>query len=75
MQIVKGQSDQGPHSLPSTKYFKMQLHKKKNLDKTRAGVCKTLCPQLSDSNTAWLQHCLPMTVTTVQIYEISMLFY
>ena len=32
-------------------------------------------PQLPDSNTAWLQHCLPMTVTTVQIYEISMLFY
>ena len=42
---------------------------------TRAGVCKTLCPQLPDSNTARLQHCLPMTVTTVQIYEISMLFY
>ena len=42
---------------------------------TRAGVWKTLCPQLPDSNTAWLQHCLPMKVTTVQIYEISMLFY
>ena len=42
---------------------------------TRAGVCKTLCPQLLDSNTAWLQHCLPMMVTTVQMYEISMLFY
>ena len=25
------------------------------LQKTRAGVCKTLCPQLPDSNTAWLQ--------------------
>ena len=40
--------------------------------KTRAGVCKTLCPQLPDSNTAWLQHCLPMTVTTVfQCYFIK----
>ena len=42
--------------------------------KTRAGVCKTLCPQLPDSNTAWLQHCLPMMVIAVQIYKISMLF-
>ena len=42
---------------------------------TRAGVCKTLCPQLPGSNTASLQHCLRMTVTTIQIYEISMLFY
>ena len=44
---------------------------KKTEEITRAGVCKTLCPQLPDSNTAWLQHCLPMTVTTVKIYEIS----
>ena len=44
--------------------------------RTRAGFfCKTLCPQLPDFNTAWLQHCLPMAITTVQIYEISMLFY
>ena len=42
---------------------------------TRAGVCKILCPQLPDSNTAWLQHCLPVMVTTIQINEISMLFY
>ena len=42
---------------------------------TRAGVYKTLCPQLPNSNTAWLQHCLPMMVATVQIYEISMFFY
>ena len=41
----------------------------------RAYVCKTLCSQLPNSNTAWLQHCLPMMVTTVQIYEILMLFY
>ena len=32
-------------------------------------------PQLPNYNTAWLQHCLPMMVTTVQIYKISMLFY
>ena len=43
--------------------------------RTRAGVCETLCPQLPDSNIVWLQHCLPMMVTTVQIYKISMLFY
>ena len=43
--------------------------------RTRAGVCKTLCPKLPNSNTAWLQHCLPMMVATVQIYEIAMLFY
>ena len=38
---------------------------------TRAGVCKTLCPQLPDSNTVWLQHCLAMMVTTVQIYDFN----
>ena len=38
-------------------------------------ICKTLCPQLPDSNTVDSKHCLPMLVTTVQIYEISMLFY
>ena len=43
----------------------------KNL--TRAGVCKTLCPQLPDSNTVWLQHCLAMTVTTVQIYDFNVI--
>ena len=41
--------------------------------KTRAGVCKTLCPQLPDSNTVWLQHCLAMTVTTVQIYDFNVI--
>ena len=40
---------------------------------TRAGVCKTLCPQLPDSNTVWLQHCLAMTVTTVQIYDFNVI--
>ena len=40
---------------------------------TRAGVCKTLCPQLPDSNTVWLQHCLAMTVTTVQIYDFKVI--
>ena len=44
---------------------------KKN--KTRAGVCKTLGPQLPDSNTVWLQHCLAMTVTTVQIYDFNVI--
>ena len=48
--------------------------KKKKTQKIRAGVCKTLCSQLPGSNTAPLQHCLCMTVTTVQIYEISILF-
>ena len=48
-------------------------HLKRNDRATRAGVCKTLCPQLP--NTAWFQHCLPMMVRTVQIYKISMLFY
>ena len=41
--------------------------------RTRAGVCKTLCPQLPDSNTVWLQHCLAMTVTTVQIYDFNVI--
>ena len=40
---------------------------------TWAGVCKTLCPQLPDSNTVWLQHCLAMTVTTVQIYDFNVI--
>ena len=40
---------------------------------TRAGVCKTLCPQLPDSNTVWLQHCLAMTVITVQIYDFNVI--
>ena len=40
---------------------------------TRAGVCKTLCPQLPDSNTVWLQHCLAMTVTTAQIYDFNVI--
>ena len=53
----------------------LKCEKKKTKKKTRAGVCKTLCPQLPNSNTARLQHCLPMMVTTVQIYEISTLFY
>ena len=44
-----------------------------NIMKTRAGVCKTLCPQLPDSNTVWLQHCLAMTVTTVQIYDFNVI--
>ena len=26
----------------------------KKSEQTRAGVCKTLCPQLPDSNTVWL---------------------
>ena len=43
------------------------------LYRTRAGVCKTLCPQLPDSNTVWLQHCLAMTVTTVQIYDFNVI--
>ena len=42
-------------------------------ENTRAGVCKTLCPQLPDSNTVWLQHCLAMTVTTVQIYDFNVI--
>ena len=40
---------------------------------TRAGVCKTLCPQLPDSNTVWLQYCLAMMVTTVQIYDFNVI--
>ena len=48
------------------------LFSRKN-KKTRAGVCKTLCPQLPDSNTVWLQHCLAMTVTTVQIYDFNVI--
>ena len=51
------------------------LLQKLRMEVTRASVCKTLCPQLPDSNTARFQHSLAMTVTTVQIYEISMLFY
>ena len=47
--------------------------KKRKQKKTRAGVCKTLCPQLPDSNTVWLQHCLAMTVTTVQIYNFNVI--
>ena len=46
---------------------------KKKTKKTRAGVCKTLCPQLPDSNTIWLQHCLAMTVTTAQIYDFNVI--
>ena len=46
---------------------------KSRADTTRAGVCKTLCPQLLDSNTVWLQHCLAMTVTTVQIYDFNVI--
>ena len=53
----------------------LYLRWKKKKQKTRASVCKTLCPQLPDSNTARLQNCLLMTVTTVQIYEMSMLIY
>ena len=60
---------------PVLNFFTILEDNKTKTKKTRAGVCKTLCPQLPDSNTAWLQHCLLLTVTTVQIYEISMLFY
>ena len=52
---------------------KKKNNNKKNKQKTRTGVCKTLCPQLPDSNTVWLQHCLAMTVTTVQIYDFNVI--
>ena len=34
---------------------------------------KHCAPQLPDSNTVWLQHCLAMTVTTVQIYDFNVI--
>ena len=54
-------------------FFVSLVGEKKSLKETRAGVCKTLCPQLPDSNTVWLQHCLAMTVTTVQIYDFNVI--
>ena len=58
---------------PYQKKKNTHTHTKKKTKKTRAGVCKTLCPQLPDSNTVWLQHCLAMTVTTVQIYDFNVI--
>ena len=50
-----------------------KMNESEETEETRAGVCKTLCPQLPDSNTVWLQHCLAMTVTTVQIYDFNVI--
>ena len=54
-------------------YEKMFSFLYRYIGKTRAGVCKTLCPKLPDSNTAWLQHCLPMMVTTIQIWDFNVI--